>query len=87
MDFVALCAGIVLIIAALWDAFETVILPRRVTRMFRITRIVYFATWGPWQTLARRLRAGQREGLLSYYGPLSLLFLLGIWGIALIVGF
>ena len=30
--------GIVLIVVVLWDVFETIVLPRRVTRRFRLTR-------------------------------------------------
>src|SRR5690242_14705449 len=80
--------GAILILVALWDAFETVILPRRVTRPFRIARLVLALTWDPWSLLARRMRPGpRRERFLSYFGPLSLLFLLASWAIILMFGF
>ena len=43
----ALC-GIGLIAVVLWEGFETIVLPRRVTRRFRLTRLFYRRTWRPW---------------------------------------
>lgn len=33
-------AGLALILLTLWDAFETVILPRRVSRLLRLSRVI-----------------------------------------------
>ena len=80
--------AMLLLLVMLWDAFETIVLPRRVTRQFRLTRIVYRLTWIPWSFGARHIRrSGQRETFLSFYGPLALLFLLVVWAVGLIVGF
>src|SRR5262245_43658080 len=88
MNLVAAAASIGLILIVLWDAFEVVILPRRVTRKFRLTRLFYRSTWIPWRTLGRKIAPGnRRELLLSFYGPVSLLLLLGIWACGLILGF
>lgn len=81
-------AGIALIASILWEAFETVVLPRRATRRFRVTRLFYRSTWTPWRWIARSFRsAKKRETFLSFYGPLSLLFLFVLWAIGLIFGF
>lgn len=80
--------GAALVLFVLWDAFEAIVLPRRVTRRFRFTRFFYRVTWLPWWIVARRLPAGKpRQGLLSAFGPLSLLMLLASWAIGLILGF
>jgi hypothetical protein len=80
--------AILLILGVLWDAFETVILPRRVTRRLRLTSLVYRFTWTPYLTLARRLPHGsRRESFLSFYGPLALILLLMVWATSLIMGF
>ena len=80
--------GLLLILAVLWEAFETVVLPRRVTRRLRITVLFYRGTWRPWRALARSFRSAKgRESFLGYYGPLSLLFLFILWAALLIVGF
>ena len=81
-------AGCILIFIVLWDAFETIVLPRRVTRRIRLTRLFYHYTWSPWSALARRMRRGKRrDSYLGFYGPLSLLMLISVWAVGLVVGF
>jgi hypothetical protein len=81
-------AGVAIVVVVLWEAFETVILPRRVRRRFRLAVLVYRSTWLPWRTLAHRFRnAKNRETFLSFYGPLSILILFAIWAAAIIFGF
>jgi hypothetical protein len=81
-------AGLVIIIVVLWDAFETIVLPRRVTHRFRLTRMFYIATWRPWRAAARHIRSTKlHETFLSFFGPLSLLFLFILWAVVLILGF
>ncbi|MBA2287682.1 MAG: two pore domain potassium channel family protein [Ktedonobacteraceae bacterium] len=80
--------GLLLILIILQDAFETIVLPRRVSRRFRLARMFYRSTWAVCSSTARWIHAtNRREYYLSYYGPLSLLFLLVIWAVGLIVGF
>jgi Ion channel len=84
----AIVIGSLLLLFVLWDAFETVVLPRRVSRRFRLTRAFYRLTWAPWRAIARGRRPGiARENFLSIYGPLSLILLLGLWATGLIFGF
>jgi hypothetical protein len=81
-------AGIACILAVLLDAFKTIILPRRATGRFRITRIFYILTWKPWVFLTQQLHdPRKRESVFSYYGPLSLIFLLIVWAAGMIFGF
>ncbi|HYJ45389.1 MAG TPA: potassium channel family protein [Pyrinomonadaceae bacterium] len=80
--------GCLLILVILWDVFETIILPRRVSRKFRLARLYYMNSWRMVSGLARRMRPGKgRERYLGFFGPLSLLFLFVIWGVGLIAGF
>jgi hypothetical protein len=80
--------GCILILIVLWDVFETIILPRRVSRKIRLTRLFYLGSWSLVAGLARRMRPGKlRERYLGFFGPLSLLSLFVIWGIGLIIGF
>lgn len=84
----ATIAGIVLIFVILLDAFETIVLPRRIKRTFRITAWFYKTTWISWSNLARHIKSAiRREGFLAYFGPLSLILLLGFWAVGLIFGF
>lgn len=80
--------GILVIIFILWDGFETIILPRRVTRSFRITRLFYRLTWATFSAFAHRIqKINRREAVISYFGPLSILMLLFFWVTCLILGF
>jgi hypothetical protein len=83
-----LVAGVFLVLLVYWEAFETIVFPRRVSRRLRFTRIFYQATWVPWRAIGVRLKPGRpRENFLSIYGPISLLLLLVTWIALLIVAF
>ncbi len=80
--------GVVVILGILLDAFETVVLPRRVQRSFRLTSWFYRRTWIPYRRIASHIPSrARRENFLSYFGPLSLIFLLILWATGLIFGF
>ena len=80
--------GAALILIIVWDAFETILVPRRIGRRVRLTRYFYLATWRVWRAVARRVgKPSRREALLGFYGPLSLLMLLSCWAVGLIVAF
>ena len=80
--------GAFLIFMVLWESFETIIFPRRVTRRYRLTRLFYRNTWRPFQAVVGiAVPVKQRETVLSFFGPLSLLLLLSIWAGVLVTGF
>lgn len=88
MRSLAIAAGGLLILIVLWDAFETVVLPRRASFRLRLTRLFYRVTWPPFAAIGRRMRPGSsRENFLSVFGPLSLIVLLAAWAMALVFGF
>jgi len=88
MHIVATIGGILIILGVLLDAFETVVLPRRVQRHFRISNWFYRRTWLPWRRITSHIKSpSRRENFLGYFGPLSLLFLLALWAAGLIFGF
>jgi len=89
MHWWATIGGVFLIFIILMDAFETVVLPRRIKRnFFRISTRFYRKTWGLWTRVARHIKSpNRREGFLAYFGPLSLFPLLGFWALGLIFGF
>ncbi len=80
-------AGVALLAGVLWDAFETIILPRRVSGRIRLTRLFYRFTWAPWRAAARLLSGRRRDAFLSFYGPLSLLLLLALWAAGIVLAF
>jgi hypothetical protein len=84
----AFAVGIAIFLIVLWDAFEAIILPRRVTRRFRLTRVFYKSTWTLWKLGMRLVPVRKtRETMLSFFGPLSLLVLVGVWALGLVLGF
>lgn len=83
-----LLIGLFLALGVALDAFQTIILPRRPTGRFRITRLFYLATWSPWVRIGQMMRTRKvRDQLYSMYGPLSLLTLFALWGSLLIFAF
>jgi len=80
--------GVAIIFIILFDAFEVIVLPRRVTRRFRLAKFFYRSTWKPWAAVARYIGSTRvKETYLSFFGPLSLLMLLAVWALSLIFGF
>src|SRR2546428_12982063 len=88
MRILAVIFGIVLILLVAQDAFETIVLPRRVTRRIRLARLFYRVTQPAWQSIDHLMRVGaRRESYLSYLGPLSLLALIVFWAVLFVFGF
>ena len=74
-------AGVLLIVGVLWEAFETVVLPRRVTRRFRFTVLFYRSTGdrGGLSRLCRSRKSNSAKHSSVIFGPLSLLFLFVVY--------
>ncbi|MGH9394609.1 MAG: potassium channel family protein [Terriglobales bacterium] len=88
LNVIELAGGAALIAFMLRDAFETMILPRRLNGRFRFTRSYFRAFWPLWARFADRgLRGRRRESALSLFGPLSMLLLFVLWAAGLILGF
>jgi hypothetical protein len=80
--------GFILISVVLWDAFETIVLPRRIHRRLRVAALFYRTTWKLWSKKAKTMQVEhEREMYLGFYGPLSLILLLMLWATTLITGF
>ncbi len=88
MSIISAVASIAFIGWILIEAFEAMVLPRRVMRKFRFNRWFYRLTWPVWLLLSRVFRSPKRrESFLSVFGPLSLLALFSSWVAGLIAGF
>ncbi|WP_428377094.1 potassium channel family protein [Lichenicoccus sp.] len=80
--------AVALLVIVLQDAFEVMLLPRRVYRRFRLMRYYFAAGWAVWAAVGLRLAAGpRREHFLSVFGALSMVMLFALWSGALIAGF
>ena len=88
MSWIEGIAAVLILAIILWDVFETIILPRRVTRRFRLARLFYRSMWRLWAGVSRCMKpSNRRETFLSFFGPLSLLLLFGVWAAGLMLGF
>ena len=88
MAILSIIVGVVIIVAVLLDAFETVLLPRRIKRSLRLTAMFFRNTWRPWLRISDFIQSSnRREAFLSYFGPLSIIGLLLFWATGLILGF
>jgi len=84
----AIIFGLVIIGVVLLDAFETVVLPRRVTRKFRLTAWFYRRTWVPWRKIAgHNPHSGPAAKLPGILWAAVADFLDGVLGYGLIAGF
>ena len=87
MSILGAAASAAVIAWILLEAFESMVLPRRVTRFYRPARLFYLTAWSLWRVLAGCWRAGRaRQTFLSIFGPLSLLGLFATWVALLVLG-
>jgi len=88
MRLLAICLGIALILLVAQDAFETIVLPRRVTRRIRLTKLFYRVTQHGWNAIGQMIRSSaRRDSFRGYMAPLSLLALLIFWAALFILGY
>jgi hypothetical protein len=88
MSTMIVLAALALIAIVLHDGFEVILLPRRVSRGLRLTRLFYISTWRFWSSATGGLGTPKRRGLLlSWFGPLSILGLFLLWAVILILCF
>jgi hypothetical protein len=88
MRLIAVILGIVLIVLVALDAFETIVLPRRVTRRARLGVLFIRTLRLGWNGIAQRIRSTtRRDTLRGYSGPLNLLALFLFWAVLFVLGF
>jgi hypothetical protein len=88
MTYAAALLALLLLALVLQDAFEVMLLPRRISRKYRLTRLYFRTTWAVWSSIATSFpRGARREGFLSIFGALSMVALFAAWSAALIVSF
>ncbi len=88
MHVVAVIVGVLFVLITLNDAFQTIILPKTVTRGLRLTDFFYTIVGKFYFGLVRHVRRKHlRQSLLVAYGPFSLLTLIGLWALLLMLGF
>lgn len=88
MDLLIALAGVALLLVALVDIFQVVILPRPIIRSrVGIASAVVAWTWRLWRAYCLRQPPDTRERRLALYAPIVLVLLLVIWLAALVTAF
>lgn len=88
MNIPLFIAGLILILIVLGDAFETMVLPRRVTRRVRLARLFFRYCWKLWLLIAKLIRSHRGiETFLGFFGPFTMLMLVILWATGLVFGF
>jgi hypothetical protein len=80
MRWVALPAGIVILLWALLDVFRTLVTPRAARGRLRLARMLFAPVWRPWRWVGvRRSTAQTRERILAAAAPFFFFLLLVGW--------
>ena len=88
IQVIALLGGALLLAVMLQDAFEVMLLPRRVQRHVRVATLWFRFAWTNWARFGRRFaRGAPREAFLSPFGPMSMLIMFAIWASGLVLSF
>jgi hypothetical protein len=83
-----LAVGLLIWCGVLWDGFATIVLPRTVAPMRRVSGRFYEWSWRLWSAMGRRIRDSDLGlSFLAIYGPVSVMVLLVLWAGLLIVAF
>ena len=87
MKFLLAGLCVVVIFSVLLEGFEGIVLPRRISRPLRLTRLFYIGLWKLWRAMAPLVPRRARDDYFAVFGPLSVLLMFITWANALIVAF
>jgi Ion channel len=81
-------AGIILCLAAFYDLFKSVVLPRPSINRFIMVRVLFFTFWGLWRWVSRRMTSpARRETWLATFGPSAVIAMFLTWALAFLLGY
>jgi hypothetical protein len=87
LPIIATPLGIIVILLVLQDAFEVLLLPRRVARSRRLASTILRPTWRLWRRISSLLGTEFQSDFLSSYGPLSIVILYVVWAVCLVLAY
>ncbi len=80
--------GLLIWLGVVWDSFATIVLPRTVAPMRRLSGRFNNLSWRLWAAIGRTIRQPElRLSFLAVYGPISVMILLILWAGLMIVAF
>jgi Ion channel len=90
LNAASIALGFWIIVAALNDVFQSVVMPRATGRRYRVSFHFWRLMWWLWPRAAWRLFPSdddRREDFLAVFAPFMLIALIGFWVMLLIFGF
>jgi hypothetical protein len=88
MRWVALPAGIVILLWTLLDVFRTLVMPRAARGRSRLSRVLFRPLWRPWRWIGVRRKTTQaRERVLAGAAPFFFFVLLVAWVSLALLGY
>src|SRR6266542_4045267 len=88
MQWIALPAGIVILLWTLLDVFRTLVMPRAARGRSRLSRILFRPLWRPWRWVGVRRKTIQaRERILAGAAPFFFFVLLFAWVSLALLGY
>jgi hypothetical protein len=88
MDGPYLLAGATILALALWDIFQSIVVPRPTPGALRLGRYIVPLTWRAWRSIGLRLRSdNRRDAFLGLYAPGTAILLLAVWLTTIVVGY
>jgi hypothetical protein len=80
--------GVLIWAGTMWDGFATIVLPRTVAPMRRLSGRFYRSSWRLWSAVGNTImRPELRLAFLAVYGPISVVVLLVIWAALTVLAF
>jgi hypothetical protein len=86
-SFSELVVGLLFVLGALTDAFETIVLPRSVSRKFRLTYLLFRLSQKIYGWVADRPASAVRQRFIVSFAPLQLFVLIIFWGVLIVFGY
>ncbi len=87
MEAIAFVLGVFLLVLALWDLFETVVVPRPTPGWFRLGRYIVRGSWRGLRASVNARPGRSHDTILGLFAPAATVALLGAWLVTLIVGY
>jgi hypothetical protein len=83
-----LILGLWIWVGVLWDGFATIVLPRTIAPMRRLSGRFTWLSWRLYAAMGRRIpQPDLRLSFLAIFGPLSVFLMLILWAVLMIVAF
>jgi hypothetical protein len=87
-SYVEVAAGVLVTLVALYDLFQSVVVPRPAVSKIRLSAPMVRVLWSVWRRVGiRNADVLRREAFLGSFAPFALIAMLVVWVLALVFGY